>query len=74
MTQNKPGERGRAPRGSSDVPAAQPSDRPGGNSDQAVSPSASGSKYAGEPGPAGVRGENHMDPLKVDKDADPRKA
>jgi hypothetical protein len=46
---------------------------PGGASDQAVSPSVSGSKYAGEPGPAGVRGENHMDPLKVDKDADPRK-
>jgi hypothetical protein len=73
MKQNDTGERGRASQGPADVPAAQPSDMPGGNSDQAVSPSASGSKYAGEPGPAGVRGENHMDPLKVDNDADPRK-
>ena len=51
-----------------------PSDMPGGNSAQPGSQSVAGTKYAGEPGPAGTRGENHMDPLRVDEDADPAKS
>ena len=51
-----------------------PSDMPGGNSAVRTSESAAGTRYAGEPGPAEVRGENHMDPLRVDEDADPGKS
>jgi hypothetical protein len=54
--------------------AARASDLPGGRSDPQGSQSESGTKYAGEPGPAGVRGENHMDPVRVDEKADPRKS
>ena len=51
-----------------------PSDMPGGNSGEPGSQSSAGSRYAGAPGPAGARGENHMDPLRVDEDADPDRA
>ena len=52
----------------------RPSDMAGGNAGARTSGQEAGGKYAGEPGPAGMRGENHMDPLKVDEDADPNKA
>lgn len=52
----------------------RPSDMAGGNAGAPVSPAASGGKYAGEPGPAGIRGENHQDPLRVDENADPNRA
>ena len=52
----------------------RPSDMAGGNAGVPTSGQESGGRYAGEPGPAGVRGENHMDPVKVDEDADPNKS
>jgi hypothetical protein len=52
----------------------RPSDMAGGHAGMPVSGQEAGGKYAGEPGPAGLRGENHMDPLKVDENADPSKA
>lgn len=53
--------------------SVRPSDMAGGNAGQPTGPQAQGGQYAGEPGPAGIRGENHMDPLKVDETADPSK-
>lgn len=50
---------------------ARPSHMAGGDAGTPSAPAQSGGKYAGEPGPAGVRGENHMDPLRVDEDAEP---
>jgi hypothetical protein len=52
----------------------RPSDMARGNAGVPTSGQQAGGKYAGEPGPAGMRGENHMDPLKVDENADPSKA
>ena len=54
--------------------SVRPSDMAGGNAGVPVSPAAAGTSYAGEPGPAGIRGENHMDPVRVDENADPSKA
>jgi hypothetical protein len=54
--------------------APRPSDMPGGGSDRPGSQSEGGTKYAGEPGPAGVRGENHMDSVRVNEEADPRRS
>lgn len=48
---------------------ARPSDMAGGDAGRPSGPDASDGKYAGEPGPAAFRGENHMDPLREDKDA-----
>ena len=61
-------------RGSKETSRGHPSDMPGGNSAQPGSQTEAGTRYAGEPGPASARGENHMDPLRVDEDADPDKS
>ena len=42
----------------------RPSDMAGGNASQPSSPDQAGGRYAGEPGPAGTRGENHMDEVR----------
>lgn len=54
--------------------SVRPSDMAGGNAGRPTSPAAAGTDYAGEPGPAGIKGENHMDPVRVDENADPSKA
>lgn len=54
--------------------SVRPSDMAGGNAGAPASPAAAGTDYAGEPGPAGIRGENHMDPVKIDEKTDPSKA
>ena len=64
----------RQPEGEAKNPErGHPSDMPGGDPATPGSQASAGTKYAGEPGPAGTRGENHMDPLRVVKDADPKK-
>ena len=52
----------------------RPSDMAGGDAGRTSSLQAAGGKYAGEPGPAGTKGENHMDPLIEDEDADRSKS
>lgn len=66
MIDDKNGERDSARA----LETARPSDMAGGDAGRPSSPDQAGGKYAGEPGPAGITGENHMDPLIVDEEAD----
>jgi hypothetical protein len=68
--QNRQGQRTTANRPEE---AGRPSDLAGGGGAPS-SPAQAGTDYAGEPGPAGMRGENHMDPVKIDESADPRRS
>ena len=45
----------------------RPSDMPGGDAGEPSSLDHTTGQYAGEPGPAGMRGENHMDPVREKK-------
>jgi hypothetical protein len=42
----------------------RPSDMAGGDASRPSGPDQAGGRHAGEPGPAGTRGENHMDEVR----------